>query len=123
LRKLVIDVGGIKIEVEVLDTPTGNAIWQALPMQSTAMTWGDEVYFSCPVSVVSEPDARAVVEAGEIAYWPEGEAIAIGFGETPISAPGEIRLASPCNIWGRALTDVTVLKPAQPGDAIEITKV
>ena len=120
MRKLVINVGNIEIEVEVLSTPTGDAIWQALPIEAQAMTWGDEVYFSCGVSVPREPDARPIVEAGEIAYWPDGEAIAIGFGQTPISAPSEIRLASPCNIWGRSLTDVTMLKSAQPGDPIEL---
>jgi hypothetical protein len=118
----MITAGSVSIRVEVLDTPTGQAILDALPIQSGAQTWGEEVYFSTPVSVEREADARDVVVPGEIAYWPDGDAIAIGFGRTPISQGDETRLASPCNIWGRALDDVKALAAVQPGDAITVDK-
>jgi hypothetical protein len=101
--RVLFDFGDVRLEAETVDTPTAKAILAALPLEARVNTWGDEVYFGIGVSVGREKEARAVVEAGEIAYWPDGEAIAIGFGPTPISRGGEIRLASPCNVWAKAL--------------------
>lgn len=115
---VLITVGEIILRVETLETPTAAAIIAACPITASANTWGDEVYFPTAVSVAREANAKAVVKAGELAYWPDGEAIAIGYGPTPISHGEEIRLASPCNIWGQALDDVTTLRAACPGDAV-----
>ena len=112
--------GDIAIRVSVLDTPTAAAIVAACPINSIANTWGDEVYFSTPVSVVREADAKAVVQAGELAYWPDGNAIAVGFGPTPISQGEEIRLASPCNIWGHTLDDVKSLSGVRNGANVTV---
>ena len=121
MARIVFDFDGLTLEAETLDTPTARAILVALPLTVTVQTWGEEVYFGVGVSVPREAGARALVEAGEIAYWPDGEAIAIGFGRTPISAAGEIRLASPCNLWARALGDVRTLKSVQSGSRVRVT--
>ena len=120
MRQVVIRAGDVAIRAELLDTPTAECIWDALPINSEAKTWGEEVYFDAPVNCDSEPDARAIVEAGEIVFWPEGSAVAIGFGPTPISQNGEIRLVSPCNIWAKAIDDVKQLKSVHAGEPITI---
>ena len=123
MARIRFDFGSFSLEAELLDTPTAKAIAAALPLKASAMTWGEEVYFDVPVRVKREPDARAVVTPGEIAYWPEGPALAIGFGRTPISRSGETRLASPCNVFARALSDVRVLKAIKAGTRVRVTKI
>ena len=116
------EIGNVSFEADMLDTPTAQAIARALPVEAEALTWGEEVYFNVPVRVAREQDARAVVTLGEIAYWPDGPAIAIGFGRTPVSKGDEIRLASPVNIFAKALSDVRVLKPVRAGAKVSVTK-
>jgi uncharacterized protein len=127
------DFGSVTLEAETLDTPTAKAVVAALPIVGSALIWGEEVYFEIPLPTLHrergregrgftrEKDARAVVVPGEIAYWPEGHAIAIGFGRTPISQGDETRLASPCNIWAKALGDVKTLAKVKAGAKIKVT--
>ena len=64
-----------------------------------------------------------MVTPGEIAYWPDGHSIAIGFGRTPISKGDETRLASPCNIWATALSDVKALGKVKGGAKIKVSAI
>ena len=123
MTRIRFDFGALTLDAELLDTPTARAIVAALPISSAALTWGDEVYFEVPVKAARESDARAVVTPGEIAYWPDGHAIALGFGRTPISQGDETRLASPCNIFAAALGDVKALAKVRAGAKVQISKV
>ena len=113
MPRIRFEFGKLTLDAELFDTPTAKAILAALPLSSSALTWGEEVYFDVPVNVAREKDARAVVTPGEIAYWPEGPAI--GFGRTPISQGDETRLASPCNVFARAVGDVKTLAVVKAG--------
>ena len=123
MARIRFDFGALTLDAELLDTPTARAIAAALPISSSALTWGEEVYFDVPVNVAREKDARAVVTPGEIAYWPDGHCIALGFGRTPISQGDECRLASPCNIFAKTLGDVKALAKVRGGAKIKVTAI
>ena len=121
MPRIRFDFGTLTLEAELLDTPTAQAVAKALPIAASAMIWGEEVYFEIPVKVAREQDARALVTPGEVAYWPEGQCIALGFGRTPISHGTETRLASPCNIFAKALGDVKALANVKAGARVSVT--
>lgn len=123
MKQIKITIGSVNIFAELLDTPTAKNIAAHLPFGSKAQTWGDEVYFETPVMAELEADAKDIVEAGELAFWVEGQCIAIGFGPTPISQGNEIRLAAKTNIWAKALSDVRELKKTKPDDFVFIEMV
>jgi hypothetical protein len=123
MARIRFDFGTLTLDAELLDTPTAKAIAAALPISSAVLTWGEEVYFDVPLQVAREADARAVITPGEIAFWPQGAAIAIGFGRTPISKGNETRLASPCNVFARAIGNVKVLGKVKTGAKVEVTAV
>ena len=123
MTRIRFDFGGMSLDAELKDTPTARAVAAALPLESTVLTWGEEVYFEVPLHVAREADARAVVTPGEIAFWTDGPAIAIGYGRTPISKDGETRLASPCNVFANAVAPVESLGAVKSGARVTVTKV
>ncbi|MDH5409291.1 MAG: cyclophilin-like fold protein [Gammaproteobacteria bacterium] len=123
MRQIKISFQNTEIIVQLRDTPTADAIYAALPIESITRTWGKEVYFETSVKVPLEPDAKDVVEAGEIAFWTEGQCIAIGFGPTPISKTSEIRLAAMTNIWADSVTPVKNLDVVEANEQVLITTI
>lgn len=83
------------------DTPTTRAVLAALPLHTTAHTWGDEVYLGARLAVKPEDNARRVVEPGAVCYWVEGASLALRIGQTPLARAGESRVVSRCNVLGR----------------------
>ncbi len=121
-RRIVIAAGAVEVTAELYDTPTADAVWEALPFEAAASTWGDEIYFGIPVSADEEPGASPVVEMGAVAYWPPGSALCLFFGRTPASRGNEIRAASAVNVLGSIDGDPTVLKRVPDGERITVDR-
>lgn len=102
------------------DTPTVRGLLAVLPCESSANTWGEEVYFNVPLTAKSEADAQQVVDAGTVCFWVQGRALALPFGPTPISHGNECRLVTRCNVLGRLEGEAGVLGKVRDGDAIRV---
>ena len=120
-RKIKITVGKLELEAWLNETKTAARVFEALPINSSVNTWGDEIYFTIPVTADPE-DAKELVSLGDIAYWPPGKAMCIFFGKTPISKGDEIRPASPVNIIGKVEGDYKLLRKAKEGEEIIIRR-
>ena len=119
---IIISVNDIHVEAELGTSATAAKILEALPFESTVNTWGDEIYFTIPVAMQQEPDARAEVETGELAFWPMGKAFCIFFGPTPVSRDEKPRAYSPVNVFGRVLGDATAFKGIANGARIRVNR-
>ena len=102
------------------DTPTARQVLAALPCESSANTWGDEVYFELPLAAPLEPDAQQVVEPGTVCFWVEGKSLALPFGPTPVSQGTEPRLVTRCNVLGKVDGDPRALQGVRDGDTVRV---
>lgn len=122
MKKLILRINGKSLNLFLKETETAEKIYNAVPINSSINTWGEEIYFNTNLLINKENEAKAVVDFGEIAFWTEGSAIAIGYGKTPISSGDEIRLASPCNIWANADFDKSFFGDINDGDKVSLDK-
>jgi hypothetical protein len=113
-------IGGVEVEGELYDTPTARRVYAALPLESEARRWGDEVYFYVPVEAELEEDAREEQEVGNICFWCAGRAVAIFFGPTPASVAGEPRAVEPVNLIGRVRGNADALRGVREGDRVRV---
>jgi hypothetical protein len=120
-KQIRITFGDISAQAKLNETETAKAIWEALPIEGRANTWGDEIYFSIPVRLETEK-SQATVELGELGYWAPGTAFCIFFGPTPMSRGDEIRPASPVTVFGQVLGDPTIFKEVADGTRILVER-
>ena len=120
--KLFIRAGKATFEVSLRQTPTAKAILEAAPFDARAQTWGEEVYFTTPVTAKLESDAEQVVEPGTVCFWTEGDALALPYGRTPISTDDKPKLASRCNVLGRIEGDPRDLAKIRSGEKVTVSK-
>jgi uncharacterized protein len=123
MRQITITADDFSAIAELFEGPTADAIWEALPLEAAANTWGDEIYFAIPVTADEEPEARAGVAVGDLGYWPPGHAFCIFFGRTPASSGDAPRAASPVNVIGRVLDDAMVFRGVRSGARVRLDRV
>ena len=123
-RRIVITAGAVEVTAELSDTPTADAVWEALPFEAAASTWG-------PTRSTSGCSGqrrrgtrlrRGSPEMGAVAYWPPGSALCLFFGRTPASRGNEIRAASAVNVFGSINGDPTVLKRVPDGERVTVDR-
>jgi len=110
------------VSATLRNTPTAAKLLAVLPCTARASTWGEEVYFSLPVTAALEHDAQQVVEPGTVCFWVEGASLALPYGATPIAQKGESRLVTKCNLLGNIAGDPRALAGIRDGDAVEVSK-
>ena len=108
MSRIRVAIGQVVVHVELNESATANLIAAALPFESRAQRWGDEVYFSIPVTA-EEEDPQPEAPSGTAAYWPPGKALCLFFGQRPYS---------PVNVVGRIEGDPNCLAVVAEGQAV-----
>ena len=122
-KKIQINVSGKGFECALNKTPTADMFYDMLPKKIRMQRWGDEYYGDCGINVNRSADARAEMEIGELAIWPDGNALCIFFGPTPASSDEKPQAISPVNPIGKINADVSFLKELPGGIEVEVKKV
>lgn len=122
-RNIRVTAGDVSVTAALNDSRTADLLWDALPLEASASTWGDEIYFRIAVHAEEESDASDVVGMGGVAYWPPGQALCLFFGRTPASRGDEIRAASAVNSLGQIKGDAAVLKQVRSGARVVVEKI
>jgi len=105
-----IKIETLELSAELNDSVTATKLLSLLPLKFSMSRWGDEYYGDCGIKADLSQDARDIMEVGELAIWPTGNALCIFFGPTPASRGNEPRAVSPVNPVGKLLDSPEALK-------------
>src|SRR6266542_2571797 len=115
-------VGAVTLEAELKPTRTAKSIYDLLPVEAELNIWGDEFYFKIPFIKDHRETATLKVAVGDIAYWGNGQAVAIFFGRTPVSTGPDPAPADRVNLIGNVKGEATVLRTAMGATKIKMEK-
>ena len=120
--RIKITVGDATLKALLRDNQTAKTIYDAIPIEGSVQTWGNEIYFGIPIQMNLEED-QVVLKVGDLAYWPPGHAFCIFYGQTPASGKGGLpRAASEVTVFGRIEDDIEPLKTVN-AKTIKVEKV
>jgi len=96
----------VLIKVDDSQSPnTVKAILDNLPIEVNINKWGKELYSDKTLIRAQEENAKSEVNLLDVAFWPEGSALCLFYGQTPISKPDKIEPYSPVNIVGHIVNE------------------
>ena len=121
----ITELENITIELDDASSPkTCTSFLESLPFSVTAHIWGEEIYTDESPITQSEENAKDLVNLNDVAYWPNGKAICLFFGPTPIGKKGEIKPYSPVNVIGKIINpDKNILSKMNEGTKITFNKI
>ena len=121
----ITELENITIELDDTSSPkTCASFLKSLPFSVTAHIWGEEIYTDESPITQSEENAKDLVNLNDVAYWPNGKAICLFFGPTPIGKKGEIKPYSPVNVIGKIINpDKNILSKMNEGTKITFNKI
>jgi hypothetical protein len=123
MRRITMSAEEITAVATLNDSATADAVWEALPLAAEGHRWGEEIYFEIPVRLAQSAEARDVLDAGELGYWPVGHAFCIFWGPTPASRGDEIRAYSPVNVFGRLEGDPRAFQDVPGGAKVRVERI
>ena len=126
-KKILANIQGyenITIELDDIFSPkTCNNILDSLPFSVNVHVWGEEIYTDESPITQPEENAKALVDLNDVAYWPNGKAICLFFGPTPIGKESEIKPYSPVNVVGKIINpNKLILKNFKDGTKVSFRK-
>jgi uncharacterized protein len=107
--------------IDLNESATADAVYLALPLEAYVNVWGEEIYFEIPVHLKLE-NGKKVMEVGEVAYWPQGDAFCVFFGPTPVSKGSRPEAYSPVTPIGLVVADAESLKELGDRTLIRLEK-
>ena len=121
----ITELENITIELDDTGSPkTCTSFLESLPFSVTAHIWGEEIYTDESPITQPEENAKDLVNLNDVAYWPNGKAICLFFGPTPIGKKGEIKPYSPVNVIGKIINpDKNILSKMNEGTKITFNKI
>lgn len=100
-----------------------DTLWLSLPRKYFINMIGSMIYFECPLDCSVEGETVTTLDVGDVAYWPNANALCLFFGPTPLSKD-DGRPVSPYPVIriGRLVGDCSALEDAGDRQAIRLDR-
>jgi len=119
-HRIKITIGGIQLLADLQPNRTAQAIVDALPISAPVNQWGEEFYCKVPGVKDHRETAKNQVKVGDVAFWGNGEMLAVFFGRTPMSLGEDPVPADRVNVIGKIQGDAKVLQQAVGATTMQV---